>query len=290
MTKKSKTSGSPKKNTLEAPSPKENGSLQTDGLAKNTIIDVPMTEEPSPMQTNESDGTKPEAVAEIVEDKPVTIPEEISHDPEKPKGLAIKIDPTASAPAASTAVPTTADQALENGDNTAEQPNETPTTGNLRDAHFESMFNDDGMVDANDDIDFDLAFPNDTNGAGDLLNDSAFQNINVDNVDGTNNTTSNEDINTLLPGLENYVSDGNDFSMVELPTSANGFPGDVNAISAPTATSSAPAPADPAPIDSSFDDIFNFGNFGNADDELGDTGDMNEVGDFDDDWFKTEGM
>ncbi|KAL8810427.1 MAG: hypothetical protein Q9200_002577, partial [Gallowayella weberi] len=79
------------------------------------------------------------------------------------------------------------------------------------------MFDDPDLPGSNDEMNFDIAFPNDNvNDPTNLLDASAFENIpmgNPDNVETQNNTTASEDLTTLLPGLENYVTDSNEFQL-----------------------------------------------------------------------------
>ncbi len=105
-------------------------------------------------------------------------------------------------------------------------------------------------------------------------------------------TTANEDLTALLPGLENYVNGSNDFSSLtnlggDLFTSSQGnnvtIPTSLSAAGDVSAAQLAP-PAQQAPIESSFEDMFGLDSYmnGTGDDELG--------GDFDEDWFKSEGI
>ena len=166
-----------------------------------------------------------------------------------------------------------------------EQTSGTPTMPDFQDVNFESMFNDNGTADDNDQMDFDLDFGNDTNTAEEFLNDSAFENITMSNEEVKNLNTSNEDINTLLPGLESYVNAGGDFSLTDVPASNPAVP-EVTSKSEMTNLAVA-APVEQAPIESNFDDFFASGNYmdeGGDDDLNGDGG----FGDFDDAWFATD--
>ncbi|KAI4170619.1 MAG: hypothetical protein LQ343_004851 [Gyalolechia ehrenbergii] len=267
-----------------------------------STADMSMTDEPiltnghnsSPKNTEITDTTKTESLS---------IPSELPEDPEKPKGLAIS---PAQPPTPPTTVPpnlkTANDADLPSNDRTS-QP---PSSAGLPDAEFESMFNDTNLPDSTNDLNFDLNFSTeDANGSSDLLDASAFQNIALPNGDAmgdTSNPTANEDLTTLLPGLENYVNGSHDFAITSLPDmnadflNSNGN-GDTNSI--PGASSTAgdgttmQAAAEPtAPIESSFEDMFGLDSYmnGTGDDELGGTGNMGEVGDFDESWFKADGM
>ena len=156
---------------------------------------------------------------------------------------------------------------------------------------FESMFNDD-LVSADDTMNFgDFGFPMDTNTNQPLNNDTVLQNSALPNVDMNNLTsTSNEDINSLLPGLENYVT-GSDFSNINIPgTSAQP---DTNQAPPPTTTTAAntnaPAPdaimgptttiTDNSTLDDSFFD-FNFDMNNNGGDDMG-NGTLDDFDSFD---------
>ena len=163
---------------------------------------------------------------------------------------------------------------------------ETPTTANIRDANFESMFNDTQSAGADDSIDFGIDFGADNNMSQDMLNDNPFGEDFT-----TMNAASNEDINTLLPGLENYVNAG-DFSMIDVPPATSAF-------SNPTATQITGTTAPTAEMgggatESSFDDLFfssgdiGMGGSGTGGD-MGGSENLGDFAEFDDQWFKTDG-
>ena len=161
---------------------------------------------------------------------------------------------------------------------------------NAADLDFESMFNDTELPSGGDTMDFGLDFSSEANLNQEVLNDSAFENIEMSNADISNlGATTSEDINTLLPGLENYVDAGTDFSNINIPA-ASSLPETsrlppVGSVSAPVQTSTQPAVAD-----STYDDIFGSGDFsmdGTGDDGMG-AGTLGDFEDFDEDWFKTD--
>ena len=161
---------------------------------------------------------------------------------------------------------------------------EVPLDSSATDLDFESMFNDTDLTGGGDAMDFGLDFPSDGNLNQDVLNDSTFANIEMSNADMSNlGATTTEDINTLLPGLENYVNAGTDFSNVNIPV-ASTLP-ETSQV-APMSTTGAPAQASAPPVvsDSNLDDIF-----GSVDFSMdGDAGTFGDLEDFDEDWFKTE--
>ena len=158
---------------------------------------------------------------------------------------------------------------------------------------FESMFNDD-MTSADDTLNFGgFAFPTDTtNNTNQALNnnDNTLQNSALTNVDLT--STSNEDINSLLPGLENYVT-GSDFSNINIPanTSTTQQPDanqgtatttnlPTNAPPAPAADATGATTADTSTLDDSFFD-FNFDMNNNGGDEMMANGTLDDFDNFD---------
>lgn len=171
----------------------------------------------------------------------------------------------------------------------ADASSQEPPSHTQEAAPFESMFNDIEQPTNASSLDFDLGFSN----SQDLLNDPVFDNIDLGNTEeaAALNATSAEDINTLLPGLENYVNDGGDFSMIDFPT--NTMPQlTVATTNAPTESTIVGAnntggtgqAAEMAPMESNFDDLFGSGDWAGD----GDMGDGAMV-DFDEDWFKTDG-
>ena len=167
--------------------------------------------------------------------------------------------------------------------NESEQSRETPTTANLRESDFETMFDDTEAVRTKE-VDFGLDF----SASAHDLNDTGFENGSLQNEDLTNlNVTSNEDINTLLPGLENYVNASDDFAIVGLST-ASTLPDNNGAKSK---DKSAPPALEPVLAESNFDDLFPSSNFiEDAEDyDMDGSGDINDLEDLDD-WFKTNGI
>lgn len=167
---------------------------------------------------------------------------------------------------------------------------EAPPDSSAADLDFESMFNDTDLTGGGDAIDFGLDFASDGNLNQAVLNDSTFENIEISNADMSSlGATTSEDINTLLPGLENYVNAGTDFSNINIPV-ASTLP-DTSQV-APVGTATAPAQTSTqlAVADSSLDDIFGSGDFsmdGIGDDGMG-GGTFGDLEDFDEDWFKTD--
>ncbi|KAL8967854.1 MAG: hypothetical protein Q9183_002735 [Haloplaca sp. 2 TL-2023] len=287
--------------STEIQSSQKKGPALSENTGGDGSKDVVMTEamppasDPKPTPEEKSPTTNGE-----IKSEPFGIPQNLAEDSDQPKGLAITFEerPSVSAPAPDNIKPESKEPAPQ------ESKHETSVSASLQDADFDSMFNDANMSGTTDDINFDLAFSTDDGAARtDLLNESAFQDISMPAVGGdfnTNATTANEDITDLLPGLENYVNGGNDFtasipdmSISELHNNYNGIP--PAAKSGPAAKNSSgdqiPSSSDPptsvaanAPIESSFEDMFGIDSYmnGTGDDEMGGAG---GVGDFDEDWF-----
>lgn len=196
------------------------------------------------------------------------------------KGLSLTVDPSLASKE-----PTSSNVIMEGHDDPGKQselPIETPTTANLRESDFETMFNDTEVVGGTQGLDFGLDFSVGAQG----LNDAGFENSTMENEDLTNlNATSNEDINTLLPGLENYVNASGDFSIIN-PAAGPTLP---NSSGATANKTLAPQVSEPLPTESNFDDLFSSSNFieDAGDYEMDGSGDINDLGDFDD-WFKSD--
>ena len=167
---------------------------------------------------------------------------------------------------------------------------EAPLDSNAAGVDFESMFNDTDLTGGDANMDFGLDFSTDGNLHQDVLNDSAFENIEMTNADMSNlGATTSEDINTLLPGLENYVNAGTDFSNISIPV-ASTLPETSQIAPVGTSGASAQISAQPTVADSSLDDFFGSGDFsmdGVGDDGM-DGGTFGDLSDFDEDWFKTD--
>ncbi|KAL8705432.1 MAG: hypothetical protein Q9201_001456 [Fulgogasparrea decipioides] len=289
------------------PSATDQGKPPAEDTANDDIKDIQMTDGPASIPDHEppSENSNP-SNNDTVETEPFSIPHELPQSPSQPKGLAISLDQEAP----STLVPTAPAPETTNPPST--QPSqEAPISANPTDADFDSIFNDTDLPSATDDMDFDLAFSTeDATNNTDLLDESAFQNISIPNGDDQNanptNANHEEDITTLLPGLENYVNGGmgnDDFaSGVSIPDIAipAGFPNSSSDNQNPTVDAKTTmgtgdasgagqiqsSEVEGAPIESSFEDMFGIDSYmnGTGDDELAGSG---EVGDFDEDWFNS---
>lgn len=167
--------------------------------------------------------------------------------------------------------------------------NEGPEAGKLDDQEidFDSMFTDADMTGGGSEINFD--FPSTETIGQDILNgNNPFAELTSTTTNFSNqNATSNEDISKLLPGLESYITAGDDFSLSNLP--------DMNAVMPGNTTTQGSDVGNNANtnqdtmMDSSFDDMF-YGtgdiDFGGSDNGIGNFGDFS---DFNDDLFKSDG-
>lgn len=181
-------------------------------------------------------------------------------------------------------------------DSKAPLSEEQPLSASIRDVNFESMFDDTAGGGNESDIDFDLGFPKYTANAQALIDDNPFgtetSNVDVSNMPAA---TTEEDIDSLLPGLESFANAADDFAMMEMPpASTSAEDGTATTRTTLPATSTADVPPDLLPPESNFDDMF----FDSADFTMDDgnggghDGDeaFGEIGDFDDSWFKTDGL
>lgn len=218
-------------------------------------------------------------------EKTISASQDNPRDTEGPKGLAISIEPNSEKATSSPNV----DIKERNRDDFPEQRLETPTTANLRDTDFETMFNDTETAGGEDGTSFDLQFSADTNIGQELLNSSSFRTVPMSNGNLTNfNTASNKNINSLLPGLESYANAGDDFPMVDVAP-AKTIPGSDSKANTAAVAISAPKSFGSAPIESSFDDLFSSNGFveGSGDYDMTGEGNMADLADLDD-WFKQD--
>lgn len=180
---------------------------------------------------------------------------------------------------------------------TTEAPlaDERLVSAGIRDVNFESMFDDTAAEDNNDEINFDLDFPNDTGNAQALIDNNPFS-TETSNTDASNiPAATTEDIDSLLPGLESFANAADDFAMIEMPPTSTSI--ENATMPTPVArrtTSTADVPPDLLPPESNFDDMFfDSADFTMEDGNGGGTGGddaFGEIGDFDESWFKTDGI
>lgn len=198
-----------------------------------------------------------------------------------PGALAISIDPSASTKTNSLKASL---KASDNPDSQPNRPVETPTTASLRESDFETMFNDIEDVGETQAVNFDLGIAIGADG----LDNTGFGGSTAKTENPLNLTsTSNEDINTLLPGLENYVNASDDFSIINPATGAT-LP---KSTSAGATDTSAPQALESVAVESNFDDLFSSSNFvdNSGDYDMDGSGDISDFKEFDhslNEWFK----
>ncbi|KAL8993890.1 MAG: hypothetical protein Q9169_006009 [Polycauliona sp. 2 TL-2023] len=298
VVKSNASTGSPKVAPAAAPQPEtQKAHEQPPPSAEDDMKGERGMTEPDPLTVPKLVPDTTDVISGTIKTEPFSIPESLPQDPNEPKGLAISLDQTPSAPAP-TDPPKTEPETTNVPDDVSLQMDAVPP--NLSSADFESMFEDSELPGASDEINFDLAFPSDNaNDPTGLMHASTFDDLPLNSTETPANPnlgSAGEDLTTLLPGLENYVNDSNDFQLSDIP-GANLFDnshndnsvkaednpsfsiqGNSNAQDIPT--------FNPPVIESSFEDMFGMDSYmnGTGDDELGGTAD------FDEDWFKTDAM
>lgn len=269
------------KTTLQQPSTTRETPPSAEEFDKTKIDDVIMRDSPA---AESHDLINLEAMSKNPNpEKTIAASQGMPRDADNSKGLAISINPLSEKVASFP----NGDTKQQNRDDLPEQRLETPTTANLRDTDFETMFNDTEIAGGDDGINFDLNFSADPSIRQELLNSSSFQNVAMSNEDLTNfNKTSNEHVNSLLPGLEGYVNAGDDFPMVDAAPTKTLPESDSKANTAAVVTSAAQGFGS-APIESSFDDLFSSNSFieGSGDYDMSGEGNIGDLADLDD-WFK----
>ena len=158
---------------------------------------------------------------------------------------------------------------------------------------FDSMFNDAELVAPDGSINFDLDFSNNGNDTQELMGDNATENATMSNTDIPNTLpTTSEDLNSLLPGLENYVNDATGEAPIDnSAVNTTNKPEADQETTAETTNAAPQAATEAALIDSSFDDLFDTADFsapegnGNNEDVVGE-GNFGGFEEFNDDWFK----
>lgn len=175
---------------------------------------------------------------------------------------------------------------------------------NIGDFDFESMFNDPNLMPQNGTMDLDFDFsPNDA-GTQNLLGDNSLEGIVLSNEDLTKAIpATNEDLDSLLPGLDSYVNASGEPAANSAATNANPPASDiVQASQDPNGTSTAaPALGEQPHGESNFGDFYNPADFNTGgitqsnnndihnnnqsnDNTLG-GGQLGDFEEFSDDWF-----
>ena len=189
-------------------------------------------------------------------------------DAEKPLGLAITmpLDENVKAENQNQSPEKTPDVAQ-----VSEAPVEMPDAIDL---DFESMFNDTDPKAMDDTLNFDFDLSTDAPMAHNILNDSTFNDISVNDSNTMNVPASTNEFESLLPGVENYLNVDTDLSSLSMPP-VSSIPESSTAPVASTFEHSAQVSTEPIVGETSFDDnFFAFSDFDmgeNRGDELGES-------------------
>lgn len=106
---------------------------------------------------------------------------------------------------------------MQNTTDTTEQNLETPSTANLRDMEFETMFNDTDNAGSSSGMEFNFSFALTASTDQGTVNESS-QGVGISNKDSTNSLTINENNNSAE--FEKYVNTGQEFSMIGISPSS----------------------------------------------------------------------
>lgn len=264
--------------------PEDDTTVPTEDMLMDQATEQPETSISVIQQATESttEGVKEadEKAAESSSQEAITTGQGMPQGSDNSMGLAISMPPDVTAEAQDH--PKSLEKKPTEATGEVEAPLELPDSGDL---DFESMFNDTDLTAADDAMSFDLGFSTDPAVSQDILNDTSFENINMSNTDMTNlATTTNEDLDSLLPGVENYLNADTDFSSISVPA-ASSLPETTQGTVATTTGATTQNPAEATVGETSFDDNF----FGLGDFDMGGTGgeDLGDGGlvDFDEfDW------
>lgn len=153
-------------------------------------------------------------------ENPALVSEDLPRQAGGSKVLVMSIDtgPQGKAPFSPTAIK------RQNTTDTTDQNLETPSTANLRDMEFETMFNDTENAGSSSGMEFNFSFAPVASMDQGPVNESS-QSVGLSNKDSINLLTINE--NNSFPGFENYVN--TEFSMVGTPSSSKIPPAGSNA-------------------------------------------------------------
>ena len=265
-----------------------------------------------PTSTNDLNLTQPQENSETLK-SPVEVPKSMPQDTDNSLGLAITLD----APSLPSQPSQPASQQNGNQQNGNQQngTDENPLSATaMGDADIDSMFADLEKGSADSTLNLDLGLSTADIGTA---SDDLFGDVNFDEI------TTSEDLNSLMPGLENIVKDDdNDLTipnvatanMIAAPpaptttaattteaqnpaTTANNINGTSDQAMQNETAAAPPPPIPPmedqplsatAPLDSNFDDLFTDSNFsfeGIGDNDMGGDSSMGDLGDLED-WLK----
>lgn len=164
------------------------------------------------------------------------------------RGLVMSIDtrPQEKAPFSPTAIK------RQNTADTTDQNLETPSTANLRDMEFETMFNDTENAGSSSGMEFNFSFTPAAIMDQRPVNESS-QSVGLSNKDSINPLTLNE--NNSISDFENYVNTEQEFSMTGIPSSQVPATG-----SNPNKTAASSAVQDPGTTNTQLDNVYKYSN------------------------------
>lgn len=145
-------------------------------------------------------------------DNPILASGELPRQTGGSKGLVMSID---TRPHEKTPSPATVK--MQNTADTTEQNLETPSTANLRDMEFETMFNDTDNAGSSSGMEFNFSFALTASTDQGPVNESS-QGVGFSNKDSTNSLPINENNNSAE--FEKYVNTGQEFSMIGISPSS----------------------------------------------------------------------
>lgn len=214
------------------------------------MLDQPANQESNPYKSLDSKGVSSARGPE----NPILVSEDLPRQTGGSKGLVMSIDTrphekTSFSPAA---------VKRQNTADTTEQNLETPSTANLRDMEFETMFNDTENAGSSTGMEFSFSFAPTASMDQGPVNESS-QGVGLSNKDSINPLTINE--NNSSPDFEKYVNTGQEFSMIGFPSSSKILP--TGSISSKIAVSF--AAQDSVTTDTQLDSVYQYShNFATA--------------------------
>lgn len=206
-------------------------------------------------------------------ENPILASEDLPRQTGGSKGLAMSIDtrPHEKTPFSPAAVK------RQNTADTIDQNLETPSTANLRDMEFETMFNDTENAGSSSGMDFSFSFAPTASMDQGPMNKSS-QGVGLSNKDSINPLTINENNNS--PDFEKYVNTGQEFPVIGISSSSKILPTGSN--SSKIAVSS--AAQDSGTTDTRLDSVYKYShnfatapeNYDMGGEDIMDMGDLNE--------------
>lgn len=173
------------------------------------MLDQPVNQGPNPYDSPKSKDRPSSRGPE----NPILVSEKLPWQTGGSKGLVMSIDtrPQEKASFSPTAMK------RQNTADTTDQNLETPSTANLRDMEFETMFNDTENVRSSSGMEFNFSFAPAASMDQGPVNESS-QSVGLSIEDTSNSSTLNE--HNSIPSFKNYVNTGQESSMISFPSSS----------------------------------------------------------------------